>query len=286
MPTPANTNRNWRFGVYEVDVRRAELRRSGTPVKLREQSFRILVYLLEHAGEIVTREELRGILWPSDTFVDFEHSLNTAVMKLREAIGDPADAPLYIETIPKRGYRFIAPVSQPGDIHTGLDSHAGSPSSVDATSETRQVAPVPAEVPVSVADSGDPPPWLYWFSSPELDWRCSFGPGTLGHQVETNTRRPYKLCRSRPRRVKLYSRLSRPMDARSHSFGMASNENTMTSMCNCLGPICRCASPTTKTVFSALPHGLPTVRKSPSAAAIQTTTESMSCLPSEARSAS
>lgn len=93
MATPANTNQNWRFGVYEVDVREAELRRDGAPVKMREQSFRILVHLLEHAGEIVTREELRRVLWPSDTFVDFDHSLNTAVMKLRDALGDSRLSP-------------------------------------------------------------------------------------------------------------------------------------------------------------------------------------------------
>jgi Tol biopolymer transport system component/DNA-binding winged helix-turn-helix (wHTH) protein len=108
---PAKADQTWRFGVFEVDTRRVELRRSGAPVKMREQSFRILVYLLEHAGDIVTREELRRVLWPSDTFVDFDHSLNTAMMKLREALGDSTGAPLYIETIPKRGYRFIAPVS-------------------------------------------------------------------------------------------------------------------------------------------------------------------------------
>jgi Tol biopolymer transport system component/DNA-binding winged helix-turn-helix (wHTH) protein len=108
---PVNTDRTWRFGVFEVDTRRQELRRSDAPVKMREQSFRILVYLLEHAGEIVTREELCRLLWPANTFVDFDHSLNTAVMKLREALGDSTGAPLYLETIPKRGYRFIAPVS-------------------------------------------------------------------------------------------------------------------------------------------------------------------------------
>lgn len=129
MATPTNTNQNWRFGVYEVDVRDAELRRDGTPVKMREQSFRILVYLLEHAGEIVTREELRRVLWSSDTFVDFDHSLNTAVMKLRDALGDSADAPLYIETIPKRGYRFIAPVSQPADVQTGVAHSSGNSAS-------------------------------------------------------------------------------------------------------------------------------------------------------------
>jgi DNA-binding winged helix-turn-helix (wHTH) protein len=91
-----------------------ELCRDGTPVKMREQSFLILVYLLEHAGEIVTREELSRVLWPSDTFVDFYHGLNMAVMTLRDALGDSSEAPLYIETIPKHGYRFIAPVSAVG----------------------------------------------------------------------------------------------------------------------------------------------------------------------------
>ena len=91
---------------------------------MREQSFRILVYLLEHPGEIVTREELRQVLWPSDTFVDFDHSLNTAVMKLREALGDSTGTPLYIETIPKRGYRFIAPLSQPAESPTKTVSAA------------------------------------------------------------------------------------------------------------------------------------------------------------------
>src|SRR5246500_2499531 len=111
MGTPTNTVTTWRFGVFEFDARSGELRRAGIPIKLRDQSSRILVYLLEHAGQMVTREELRQYLWPSDTFVDFDHSLNTAVMKLREALGDSADKPLYIETIPKRGYRFVAPVS-------------------------------------------------------------------------------------------------------------------------------------------------------------------------------
>ena len=112
MPQVANGIQNWRFGVYHVDLQNAELRRSGTPLKIREQCFRILVYLLEHAGELVSRDELRRQLWPADTFVDFEHSMNAAMMKLRETLGDSVDAPMYIETVPKRGYRFIAPVSQ------------------------------------------------------------------------------------------------------------------------------------------------------------------------------
>src|ERR1035438_4297669 len=88
MPTPVSTTKIWHFGIYEVDAGRMELRRNGTPVKLREQSFLVLIQLLEHAGELVTREELRQLLWPSDTFVDFDHSLSTAVMKLREVLGD------------------------------------------------------------------------------------------------------------------------------------------------------------------------------------------------------
>src|SRR6266481_6297645 len=119
MGTTANTATTWRFGVFEFDARSGELRRGGVPIKLRDQSSRILVYLLEHAGQMVTREELRQHLWPSDTFVDFDHSLNSAVMKLREALGDSADKPLYIETIPRKGYRFVAPVSQPGDTQNG-----------------------------------------------------------------------------------------------------------------------------------------------------------------------
>jgi Tol biopolymer transport system component/DNA-binding winged helix-turn-helix (wHTH) protein len=150
VATPVSTNGTWRFGVYEVDTRRVELRRSGTPVKLREQSFLVLVYLLEHAGDIVTREELRQLLWPSDTFVDFDHSLSTAVMKLREALGDSTDAPIYIETIPKRGYRFIAPVSQVADSRNELANSNGPSASgpVNGTSSAQQAAPAPAETSV------------------------------------------------------------------------------------------------------------------------------------------
>src|SRR6201987_1583047 len=119
MGMPVNTPRIWRFGVFELDALSGELRRNGTVVKLREQPARILLLLLEHAGQMVTREQLRQHLWPSDTFVDFDHRLNTAVMKLREALRDSADKPLYIETIPKKGYRFVAPVPHPADTQNG-----------------------------------------------------------------------------------------------------------------------------------------------------------------------
>lgn len=110
METPAHTTQTLRFGVFEVDAREGKLCRSGIPIRIQEQPFRILIVLLEHAGELVTRDLLRTALWPSDTFVDFEHGLNTAIMKLREALEDSAETPLYIETIPRRGYRFIAPL--------------------------------------------------------------------------------------------------------------------------------------------------------------------------------
>jgi TolB-like protein/DNA-binding winged helix-turn-helix (wHTH) protein/Tfp pilus assembly protein PilF len=98
-----------RFGVFEVDLKSSELRKHGLRLKLSDQPLHILAMLLEKPGEIITREELRSRLWPSDTFVDFDHSLNNAVMRLREALGDSSDNPRFIETIPRRGYRFIAP---------------------------------------------------------------------------------------------------------------------------------------------------------------------------------
>jgi eukaryotic-like serine/threonine-protein kinase len=100
-----------RFGVFEVDVRSGELRKQGARIKLQEQPFHVLSVLLRRSGEIVTREELRAQLWQSDTFVDFDNGLNTSINKLREALGDSADSPRFIETLPRRGYRFIAPVN-------------------------------------------------------------------------------------------------------------------------------------------------------------------------------
>src|ERR1700742_4443831 len=136
MGMPVNTPRAWRFGVFELDASSGELRRNGTVVKLREQPARILLLLLEHAGQMVTREQLRQHLWSSDTFVDFDHSLNSAVMKLREALGDSSDAPLYIETIPKRGYRFIAPVSPPVNLPSGAANSGGDSASLGVSETT------------------------------------------------------------------------------------------------------------------------------------------------------
>lgn len=99
-----------RFGVFEVAPGAGELRKKGLRVELQAQPFKVLLLLLERAGEIVTREELHRHLWPSDTFVDFDRNLNKAVRKIREALGDNADTPRFIETLPRRGYRFLAPV--------------------------------------------------------------------------------------------------------------------------------------------------------------------------------
>jgi cholera toxin transcriptional activator len=99
-----------RFGVFEADLASGELRKNGIKVRLQEQPFQLLAVLLERPGEMVTREDLQQRLWPSDTFVDFDHSLNTAVNKLREALGDAASNPRFVQTVARRGYRFIAPV--------------------------------------------------------------------------------------------------------------------------------------------------------------------------------
>jgi DNA-binding winged helix-turn-helix (wHTH) protein len=96
----------WRFGTFEVDVRVGELRKQGVRIKLQEQPFLVLKVLLARHGEIVSREELRSQIWSADTFVDFDNGLNTAINKLREALGDSADSPRFIETLPRRGYRY------------------------------------------------------------------------------------------------------------------------------------------------------------------------------------
>src|ERR1051325_383008 len=113
MPGPPN-NRPLRFGVFELDLSAGELRKNGAKLRLQGQPFQVLALLLERAGEVVTREELQQKLWPSDTFVDFDHSLNTAINKVREALGASASSPRYVETLARRGYRFIAPVRTEG----------------------------------------------------------------------------------------------------------------------------------------------------------------------------
>ena len=112
MPEARSAGKTVRFGVFELDLVSGELRKNGTLIRLQEQPFQILALLLERPGELVTRDDLRSKLWSADTFVDFDHSLNTAVNKLREALGDVASNPRFVQTVARRGYRFIAPVQE------------------------------------------------------------------------------------------------------------------------------------------------------------------------------
>src|SRR4051812_18106070 len=102
------------FGEFELDVEAGELRRKHRRLKLQPQPFKLLLLLVRKAGVLVTREEIRGELWPDGTFVDFDQSVNFSIKQIRDALGDEADRPLYVETVPRRGHRFIAPVSTPG----------------------------------------------------------------------------------------------------------------------------------------------------------------------------
>src|SRR5260370_29037332 len=111
MGAPVLARRLYRFGVFSADAESGTLLRGGIRVKLQDQPFRILCLLLEHAGQVVTREKLRQSLWSSDTYVEFDGSLNAALKRLRFALGDSAENPAFIETLPKRGYRFLAPVA-------------------------------------------------------------------------------------------------------------------------------------------------------------------------------
>ena len=133
-PTAAGPN-TIRFGLFEADLASGELRKRGRIVQLQDQPFQVLALLLRHPGEIVTREELQHALWPADTFVEFEQGLNTAVKRLRLALGDSADNPRFIETLPRKGYRFIAPVE---DLATR--------------------APIPVSAPIPAPSRA----WLWW----------------------------------------------------------------------------------------------------------------------------
>jgi TolB-like protein/DNA-binding winged helix-turn-helix (wHTH) protein/Tfp pilus assembly protein PilF len=127
-----------RFGIFELDIRTGELRKHGFRVHLQEQPFQLLAMLVEHPGEVVTREELQKKLWPADTFVDFDHGLNKAISKLREALGDSAESPRFVETVARRGYRFLADVKVAEEDHVRIpelpaqpDTGAGSRSRPD-----------------------------------------------------------------------------------------------------------------------------------------------------------
>ena len=153
---PQKSSRVTRFGLFELDLSAGELRKNGVKLRLQGQPFQVLALLLERAGEVVTREELQQKLWPSDTFVDFDHSLNTAINKVREALGDSASSPRYVETLARRGYRFIAPVQAEalgedpsGDKAIAPSDGAASATSAQSDSNASPVAMHPElEVPI------------------------------------------------------------------------------------------------------------------------------------------
>jgi TolB-like protein/DNA-binding winged helix-turn-helix (wHTH) protein/tetratricopeptide (TPR) repeat protein len=126
MENPGPAHKAIRFGVFEIDPQAGELRKFGVKLKLQDQPFQVLMTMLDKPGMVVTREELRKKLWDTDTFVDFEHSLGTAINKIREALGDSADNPRFIETLPRRGYRFLGTV-EAVDPHGALPAAAPSP---------------------------------------------------------------------------------------------------------------------------------------------------------------
>jgi len=139
-----NRSRVARFGVFELDLSAGELRKSGVKLRLQGQPFQVLALLLARAGEVVTREELQQKLWPSDTFVDFDHSLNTAINKVREALGDSASSPRYVETLARRGCRFIAPVQARSESEAAPPSgdREGSAATLAASSSGSSDLPV------------------------------------------------------------------------------------------------------------------------------------------------
>ena len=136
MPSPPPIIR---FGAFELDVRAGELRKRGLKIRLADQPLQILLLLLERPGDVLTREELRGKLWPADTFVDFDVGLSSAVRKLRDALGDSADNPQFIETLPRRGYRFIAPVAAPAESD-GRARLPGAPKPIGEGGQSREDA--------------------------------------------------------------------------------------------------------------------------------------------------
>ena len=142
MTTELSSQRDriFRFGAFELSEREGELRKNGVRIKLQEHPLRVLLELASNSGRLVTREELQQKLWPADTFVDFDVGVNTAIRKLRQALGDEAENPRFIETMAKRGYRFVVPVSEV----------AAAPQSVSKDP--------PAEAPVSVSSDSTPMP--------------------------------------------------------------------------------------------------------------------------------
>ncbi len=133
-----------RFGVFELDLRAGELRKHGLRIRIQEQPFQVLVMLLEHPGDVVTREELQKKLWPADTFVDFDHGLNKAISKIREALSDSVESPRFVETVARRGYRFLADVNVVDTVPARSPELATAPHPVAEAGDREDLAGRPA----------------------------------------------------------------------------------------------------------------------------------------------
>ncbi len=139
----------YRFGVFEADAATGELRRQGMRIKLNAQPFQVLLLLLERPGHLVTRDEISRLLWPEGTFVDFEHGVNSAVNRIREALGDTAGSPRFVETLARRGYRFLAPVERidSGDAAQPAPSDPAAPVSQPEPQSRRRILSTPEDLP-------------------------------------------------------------------------------------------------------------------------------------------
>src|SRR5678815_410433 len=140
-PTPRR-NGLLRFGVFEFDAQALELRKNGRLLSVRPQPLTLLALLLERPGDLVSRDEIQRALWPGDTFVDFEQGVNHAIRELRAAIGDTAESPRFVQTLPRRGYRFIAPVERPAAAENRLVADVAQ--SLDASATIQSAAPIAA----------------------------------------------------------------------------------------------------------------------------------------------
>src|SRR5215472_9191079 len=145
MAAPTGLPGKLQFGLFELDLRTGELHRDGRRQRLQGQPAQLLAILVGHRGELVTREELRTQLWPEDTFVDFDHGLNNAINRIREALGDAASSPRYIETIPRRGYRFVGKVEEREATNAttdqpGVPAHTTKPTQAVPLSEALTVS--------------------------------------------------------------------------------------------------------------------------------------------------
>src|SRR5262249_3413986 len=141
MESPADS-RKVHFDAFTVDLRAGEVQKRGIRLRVQDQPFRVLAFLLERPGDVVTREELRQRLWPADTFVDFDTGLNSAIKRLRDVLGDSADKPRYIETLPRRGYRFLGSLER---CVEGRGFESASLSQVEPTPETRHASELVTE---------------------------------------------------------------------------------------------------------------------------------------------